>query len=69
MEVNGQDSEEPVKRIRIGCGAQHPKLTIEGMNMVAEYKAQKKKNNDLEQIPQPAEQKKLLSAENVTDSA
>ncbi|KAL0905345.1 hypothetical protein M5K25_023757 [Dendrobium thyrsiflorum] len=39
-----QDSEEPIKKSRGGCGAQQPNITIDGMKMVAEYKAPKKKS-------------------------
>ncbi|GKC17119.1 DNA-directed RNA polymerase II subunit 1 [Tanacetum coccineum] len=48
-----QDGDEPVKKSRGGCGAQQPKITIEGMKMVAE------------QLPEPAERKQQLSAERV----
>ena len=61
----GQDAEEPVKKSRGGCGAQQPKITIEGMKMIAEYKAQRKKNDDQEQLPEPVERKQTLSAERV----
>lgn len=64
MDVQGQDSEEPVKKSRGGCGAQQPKLTIEGMKMIAEYKASRKKNDD-EPLPEPVERKQQLSAERV----
>ncbi|XXG40386.1 hypothetical protein AAC387_Pa01g1116 [Persea americana] len=65
MDVKGQDSEEHVKRRQGGCGAQVPKLTIEGMKMIAEYKSTKKKNEDQESLPEPAERKQQLSAERV----
>ncbi|GKB23436.1 DNA-directed RNA polymerase II subunit 1 [Tanacetum coccineum] len=48
-----QDIDEPVKKSRGGCGAQQPKITIEGMKMVAE------------QLPEPAERKQQLSAKRV----
>ncbi|KAK7274223.1 hypothetical protein RIF29_15304 [Crotalaria pallida] len=60
----GQDSEEAVKKSRSGCGAQQPKITIDGMKMIAEYKAQRKKS-DQEQLPEPVERKQTLSAERV----
>lgn len=66
IDVQGQDSEEPVKKTRGGCGAQQPKISIDGMKMVAEYKIQKKKNDDQEQMPEPVERKQLLSAEKVS---
>ncbi|KAB1201777.1 DNA-directed RNA polymerase II subunit 1 [Morella rubra] len=65
LEVQGQDSEEPVKKSRGGCGAQQPKLTIEGMKMIAEYKAQRKKSDDQEQLPEPVERKQTLTPEKV----
>ncbi|KAK7840756.1 dna-directed rna polymerase ii subunit 1 [Quercus suber] len=65
LEVQGQDSEQPAKKSRGGCGAQQPKLTIEGMKMIAEYKAQRKKSDDQEQLPEPVERKQTLTAERV----
>ncbi|XLS72006.1 hypothetical protein HN51_028871 [Arachis hypogaea] len=58
----GEDSEELV---RIGCGALQPKITIDGIKMIAEYKARRNKNNDHEQLPNPEERKEILSAERV----
>lgn len=65
INVQGEDGEEPVKKSRGGCGAQQPKLTIEGMKMIAEYKAQRKKSDDPEQLPEPVERKQTLTAERV----
>ncbi|CAL9190410.1 unnamed protein product [Musa hybrid cultivar] len=66
IDVQGQqDSEEPMKKSRGGCGAQQPNITIDGMKMVAEYKAPKKKSDEQEQLPEPAERKQILSAERV----
>ncbi|XP_028120792.1 DNA-directed RNA polymerase II subunit 1-like [Camellia sinensis] len=65
IDTQDQDTDEPVKKSRGGCGAQQPKLTIEGMKMIAEYKLQKKKNDDPEQLPEPVERKQQLSAERV----
>ncbi|KVH98536.1 Aspartate decarboxylase-like domain-containing protein [Cynara cardunculus var. scolymus] len=65
IDSQNQDTDEPVKKSRGGCGAQQPKITIEGMKMVAEYKLQKKKSDDSEQLPEPAERKQQLSAERV----
>ncbi|KAL0392464.1 UNVERIFIED_CONTAM: DNA-directed RNA polymerase II subunit RPB1 [Sesamum radiatum] len=49
---------------RVDVGAQQqPKISIDGMKMVAEYKIQKKKNDDQDQLPEPVERKQLLSAE------
>lgn len=56
-----------MKKSRTGCGAQQPNITIDGMKMVAEYKAQKKKNDDQDQLPEPVERKQVLSAEKVTN--
>lgn len=65
IDVSVQDSEKPAKKSRGGCGAQQPKLTIEGMKMIAEYKAQRKKSDDQEQLPEPVERKQTLTAERV----
>ncbi|KAK4368173.1 hypothetical protein RND71_011965 [Anisodus tanguticus] len=65
IDVQGQDSDAPVKKSRGGCGAQQPKISIDGMKMVAEYKMQKKKSDDPEQMPEPVERKQQLSAERV----
>lgn len=66
IDVHGHDSDEPVKKSRGGCGAQQPKISIDGMKMVAEYKIQKKKSDDQDQMPEPVERKQLLSAEKVS---
>ncbi|XP_065856882.1 DNA-directed RNA polymerase II subunit RPB1-like [Euphorbia lathyris] len=60
--------EEPVKKKTRGggCGAQQPKLSIDGMRMIAEYKIQRKKSDDdQEQLPEPIERKQTLTAERV----
>uniref|UniRef100_A0A0E0H9I3 DNA-directed RNA polymerase subunit n=1 Tax=Oryza nivara TaxID=4536 RepID=A0A0E0H9I3_ORYNI len=59
-----QGTDDPVKK-RGGCGAQQPNITVDGMKMVAEYKAPKKKNDDQEQLPEPVDRKQILSAERV----
>ena len=59
-----QDTNEHAKR-RGGCGAQQPNITVDGMKMVAEFKAPKKKNDDQDQLPEPVERKQILSAERV----
>lgn len=69
IETQGQELDEPIKKSRGGCGAQQPKITIEGMKMVAEYKIQRKKNDDPEQLPEPVERKQQLSAERVTHTS
>ncbi|GJR39411.1 hypothetical protein Tco_1215095, partial [Tanacetum coccineum] len=48
-EAQNQDGDEPVKKSRGGCGAQQPKITIEGMKMLSET----------------AERKQQLSAERI----
>ena len=58
------DTDEPVKK-RGGCGAQQPNITVDGMRMVAEFKAPKKKTDDQDQLPEPVERKQILSAERV----
>lgn len=65
VDVQGQDTEEPVKKSRGGCGAQQPKISIDGKKMVAEYKMQKKRSDDPdpEQMPEPVDRKQQLSAE------
>ncbi|OIV94865.1 hypothetical protein TanjilG_22062 [Lupinus angustifolius] len=65
IDIAAQDYEESVKKSRGGCGAQQPKITIDGMKMIAEYKAQRKKADDQEQLPEPVERKQTLSAERV----
>ncbi|CAD6341703.1 unnamed protein product [Miscanthus lutarioriparius] len=64
LDVQEQDTDEPVKK-RGGCGAQQPNITVDGMKMVAEFKAPKKKNDDQDQLPEPVERKQILSAERV----
>lgn len=66
INLQGQDSEGPAKKPKGGCGAQQPKISIDGMKMVAEYKLQKKKNDDPEQMPEPVERKQQLTAEKVS---
>ena len=66
-DLEGQDqmdTDEPVKK-RGGCGAQQPKITVDGMKMVAEFKATNKKNGDQDQLPEPVERKQILSANRV----
>lgn len=66
IDVRGEDTDEPVKKSRGGCGAQQPKISIDGMKMVAEYKNTKKKADDQDQLPEPVERKQTLSAEKVS---
>lgn len=65
MDFKGEDSEESVNKRRGGCGAMLPKLSIEGMKMIAEFKSPKKKSDDPDSLPEPAERKQQLSAERV----
>ncbi|MED6135271.1 DNA-directed RNA polymerase II subunit rpb1 [Stylosanthes scabra] len=39
--------DEPIRERRDGCGAQQPKFTINGMKMIAEYKAPRKRKETL----------------------
>ena len=59
-----QDTNEHAKR-RGGCGAQQPVITVDGMKMLVEFKAPKKKNDDREQLSESVEPKQILSAERV----
>ena len=59
-----QDTDEHVK-IRGGCGAQQPIITVDGMKMLVEFKAPKKKNDDREQLSESVEPKQILSAARV----
>ncbi|KAH7850342.1 hypothetical protein Vadar_031346 [Vaccinium darrowii] len=67
IELQNLDSEEPINKGHGGCGAQQPKITIQGMIMIAEYKAQTKKKLEQEQLPEPVERKQILSAKTVLD--
>ncbi|MQM18246.1 hypothetical protein Taro_051233 [Colocasia esculenta] len=60
-----EDSQEPLQRIRGGCGAKQPHITIDGMKMVAEYKPSNRRDDDKD-LPEPAERKQVLSAERVS---
>nr|CAA36735.1 DNA-directed RNA polymerase [Arabidopsis thaliana] len=64
-DVQSHSTDEPVKKSRGGCGAQQPKLTIEGMKMIAEYKNSKEENDEPDQLPEPAERKQTLGADRV----
>ncbi|KAM1810132.1 hypothetical protein ACFX12_026931 [Malus domestica] len=65
IDVQGLESEEPVKKSHGGCGAKQPKFSLDGIKMIAEYKAQRKKKDDQEQLPEPVERKPTLTAERV----
>ncbi|KAG2256277.1 hypothetical protein Bca52824_075571 [Brassica carinata] len=51
-----QDTDEPVKK---------PKITIEGMKMIAEFKVTKTKSDETDQLPEPSERKQTLGADRV----
>ncbi|CAN0918886.1 DNA-directed RNA polymerase II subunit RPB1 [Linum grandiflorum] len=65
MEAHNRDLDEPLKKSPGGCGANQPNITIEGMKMNAEFKQQKKKSDDQDQMPEPVERKQTLTAERV----
>ncbi|GJZ09185.1 RNA polymerase II largest subunit [Tanacetum coccineum] len=65
IESVNQDGVKTVEKGDGGCGSRQPTITIDGMKMVAEYKLSKKKNDDAQQLPEPAERKQQLSAERV----
>ena len=50
---------------RGGCGAQQPKYSVDGMKIMAEFKA-RKKSEDQDHLPDPAERKQLLGADKVS---
>jgi DNA-directed RNA polymerase II subunit RPB1 len=59
-----EDTEK--KKSHGGCGAQQPKITIDGMKLVAEFKPSRKKADEQDQyMPEPVERKQQLSAEKV----
>lgn len=62
----GQESEGPVKKSHGGCGALQPKLSIDGLQIIAEYKPWRKKSDEQEQLPEPVERKLTLNAERVS---
>ncbi|CAL4887703.1 unnamed protein product [Urochloa decumbens] len=56
----------PVNR-RSGCGAQQPKVTVDGLSLVVQFKAPNKASDDEEQPPEQVERKQIISAERVLD--
>ncbi|MED6109061.1 DNA-directed RNA polymerase II subunit rpb1, partial [Stylosanthes scabra] len=46
-EGDDADFEDPIRERRDGCGAQQPKFTINGLKMIAEYKAPRKRKETL----------------------
>ncbi|KAL6659840.1 hypothetical protein ACP70R_002669 [Stipagrostis hirtigluma subsp. patula] len=65
FDVHEQQGTDVPVRNRGGCGARQPNITVDGMKMVLEFKAPKKKNDDQEQLPELVERKQILSAERV----
>eukprot|EP00898_Chlorokybus_atmophyticus_P000376 jgi/Chlat1/1339/Chrsp119S01776 len=47
-----------------GCGAMQPKISIDGMKILAEFKQAKKREDD-PYLPEPVERKQVLTAERV----
>ena len=64
LDVQEHDTDEPINK-RGGCGAQTLNITVDGMKMVAEFTAPKKKTDDQDQLPEPVERKQILSDERV----
>ncbi|EMS51654.1 DNA-directed RNA polymerase II subunit RPB1 [Triticum urartu] len=65
LEVQDQQGTDETLKKRGGCGAQQPSITVDGMKMVAEFEATKKKTDDQDQLPELVERKQILSAERV----
>ncbi|KAL5727166.1 DNA-directed RNA polymerase [Ranunculus cassubicifolius] len=65
IELQDHSGDGTSMRTRGGCGALQPKLTIDGMSVVAEYKPLKKNAGEQEQLPEPVDRKKSVSAEQV----
>lgn len=61
----GMDGEMEEGAAGGGCGAQQPKYTVDGMKIMAEFKA-RKKSEDQDHLPDPAERKQLLGADKVS---
>ena len=64
IDLQGAKSDQHVKQNRSGCGAQQPKFSIDGLELVAEYKSQRRQIDE-EQLPEPTERKQILTAEKV----
>ncbi|CAM6128982.1 unnamed protein product [Calypogeia fissa] len=66
-QIEEDTKEEAEKKKRHGgCGAQQPKISIDGMKIVAEFKATRKRADEQDQyMPEPVERKQQLSAEKV----
>ncbi|GJP85732.1 hypothetical protein CLOP_g15835 [Closterium sp. NIES-67] len=60
---DGEDFDDPERKVRRGgCGATQPKYTIDGMKIMAEFKAPKRGRNDMEEEEQiePTERKQQM---------
>lgn len=67
IDLQGGKSGQHVKQSRGGCGAQQPKFSIDGLELLAVYKSQRKQYDE-EQLPEPTERKQILTAEKVMDT-
>jgi DNA-directed RNA polymerase II subunit RPB1 len=69
-EEQGNDEEIEKKKKHGGCGYQQPKIYIDGMKIMAEFKPSKKKADEQEQyLPEPVERKQQLTAEKVSTAS
>lgn len=66
-EIEDDTKEEIEKKKKHGgCGAQQPKISIDGMKIIAEFKQPRKRADEQDQyMPEPVERKQQLSAEKV----
>ncbi|KAL6194467.1 hypothetical protein ACLB2K_035551 [Fragaria x ananassa] len=62
IDLQGGKSGQHVKQSWGGCGAQQPKFSIDGLELLAVYKSQRKQYDE-EQLPEPTERKQILTAE------
>lgn len=67
VEEDTKDDGVEKKKRHGGCGAQQPKISIDGMKIQAEFKPSRKKQVEEQDqyMPEPVERKQLLSAERV----
>ncbi|KAJ7526580.1 hypothetical protein O6H91_16G013300 [Diphasiastrum complanatum] len=66
IDEDQQEDGSEKKKHHGGCGAQQPKITIDGMKIIAEFKASRKKAEEQDQyMPEPVERKQQLAAEKV----
>ncbi|BBN08768.1 DNA-directed RNA polymerase II subunit RPB1 [Marchantia polymorpha subsp. ruderalis] len=66
-EIEDDTKEEIEKKKKHGgCGAQQPKISIDGMKIIAEFKQPRKRADEQDQyMPEPVERKQQLSAEKI----